>query len=202
MNPGASAAAGTQLHGSGEASPWVRRFAGIAPAGQVLDLACGAGRHARLFAALGHPVLALDRDPQALAAAAGPGIETMLHDLEAPGAAWPFGPGRFAAIVVTNYLYRPQLRQLAASLAPDGVLIYETFALGNAAFGKPSNPDFLLRPGELLQLAESAGLRVIAFEDGYAGQPKPAMVQRLCAAGPALAATEAKLDQLLAGNEP
>jgi SAM-dependent methyltransferase len=180
----------------------VRRFAGIAPAGQVLDLACGAGRHARLFASLGHPVLALDRDPLALAAAAAPGIETMLHDLEAPGAAWPFGAARFAAIVVTNYLYRPQLAQMLASLAPDGLLIYETFALGNEAFGKPSNPDFLLQPGELLRLAESARLRVIAYEDGYVNAPKPAMVQRLCAAGPALAFTEARLDQLLAGNEP
>jgi SAM-dependent methyltransferase len=190
----ASAAAGTVLHGSGEASPWVRRFAGIAPAGQVLDLACGAGRHARLFASLGHPVLALDRDRQALAAAAGPGIETMLHDLEVPGAAWPFGAGRFAAIVVTNYLYRPQLAQMLASLAPGGVLIYETFAVGNEAFGKPSNPDFLLQPGELLRLAASAGLRVIAFEDGYVNEPKPAMVQRLCAAGPAFASAKARLD--------
>jgi SAM-dependent methyltransferase len=162
----------------------------------VLDLACGAGRHARLFAALGHPVLALDRDPQLLAAAASPGIETMLHDLEAPGAPWPFTAGRFAAIVVTNYLHRPLLAQLAASLAPDGVLIYETFAVGNEAFGKPSNPDFLLRPGELLGLAHAAGLRVIAYEDGFVSQPKPAMVQRLCAAGPALAALDAGLDHL------
>jgi SAM-dependent methyltransferase len=190
----ASAAAGTGPHGSGDASPWVRRFAGLAPAGQVLDLACGAGRHARLFAALGHPVLALDRDPQLLAAAAGPGIQTMCHDLEEPGAAWPFGPARFAAIVVTNYLHRPLLAQLAASLVPDGILIYETFAAGNEAFGKPSNPDFLLQPGELLGVAQAGGLRVIAFEDGVVSQPKPAMVQRLCAAGQALAAATAWLD--------
>jgi SAM-dependent methyltransferase len=196
MDTGASAAAGAKLHGAGDASPWVRRFAALAPAGQVLDLACGAGRHARLFAALGHPVLALDRDPQLLAAAAGPGIETMLHDLEAPGAPWPFAAGRFAAVVVTNYLHRPLLAQLAASLAPDGVLIYETFAVGNEAFGKPSNPDFLLRPGELLGLAHDAGLRVIAYEDGFVSQPKAAMVQRLCAAGPALAAPDAGLDHL------
>jgi SAM-dependent methyltransferase len=202
MSTSASAAAGTVLHGAGDASPWVRRFAGLAPAGQVLDLACGAGRHARLFAALGHPVLALDRDPLALAAAAGPGIDTMHYDLELDGAPWPFAAGRFAAIVVTNYLHRPLLPQLAASLAPDGVLIYETFALGNEAFGKPSNPDFLLRPGELLGLAHDAGLRVIAFEDGHVTKPKPAMLQRLCAAGPALAPGEAWLDHLLAGNEP
>jgi SAM-dependent methyltransferase len=196
MDKVASAAAGSTLHGAGDASPWVRRFAGLAPAGQVLDLACGGGRHARLFAALGHPVLALDRDPQALAAAAGPGIDTMLHDLEAQGARWPFDAGRFAAIVVTNYLHRPLLAQLAASLAPDGVLIYETFAVGNEAFGKPSNPDFLLLPGELLGLAHGAGLRVIAYEDGVVSQPKPAMVQRLCAAGPALALAETRLDHL------
>jgi SAM-dependent methyltransferase len=126
----------------------------------------------------------------------------MHHDLEREGAQWPFAAGRFAAIVVTNYLYRPLLAQLAASLAPDGVLIYETFALGNEAFGKPSNPDFLLRPGELLGLARDAGLRVIAFEDGCVATPKPAMVQRLCAAGPALTTVEAKLDHLLGANEP
>jgi SAM-dependent methyltransferase len=196
MDKVASAAAGAQLHGAGDASPWVRRFAALAPAGQVLDLACGGGRHARLFAALGHPVLALDRDPAALAAAAGPGIAPILHDLEEPDARWPFDAGRFAAIVVTNYLHRPLLAQLAASLAPDGVLIYETFAVGNEAFGKPSNPDFLLLPGELLGLAHGAGLRVIAYEDGVVSQPKPAVVQRLCAAGPALSTAEARLDHL------
>jgi SAM-dependent methyltransferase len=185
------------LHGTGDASPWVGRFARLAPAGQVLDLACGAGRHARLFAALGHPVIALDRDPAALAAAAGPGIDTMQADLEAPDAPWPFAPGRFAAIVVTNYLHRPLLPLLAASLAPGGVLIYETFALGNERFGKPSNPAFLLQPGELLQLAATAALQVIAFEDGVVMEPKPARVQRLCAVGPAFALEQGRLDHLL-----
>lgn len=169
-------------------SPWVVRFAPLVPGGEVLDLACGGGRHARHFAALGHPVLALDRDAQALALAAGPGITTVEADLELAGAAWPFGAGRFAGIVVTNYLHRPLLAQLAASLRPDGVLIYETFAIGNEAFGKPSNPDFLLGRGELLVFAQQAGLRVIAFEDGCVDGPKhgpkPAMLQRLCACGP------------------
>ena len=177
-------------------SNWVRRFAPLAPAGEVLDLACGGGRHARLFATLGHPVLAVDRDPQALALAAGPGITTMEVDLEGEGAAWPFAPGRFAAIVVTNYLYRPLMAQLMASLAPNGVLIYETFALGNELFGRPSNPAFLLRPGELLEHAHAGGLAVLAFEDGVVEQPKPARVQRLCAAGRALVQTEVKLDHL------
>jgi SAM-dependent methyltransferase len=178
------------------ASSWVRRFAPLMPPGEVLDLACGSGRHARLLASLGHPVLALDRDPAALAAASGPGIETMQFDLEREGAAWPFAPGRFAGIVVTNYLHRPLMAALMASLAPGGVLVYETFAAGNEVFGKPSNPDFLLRPGELLEHAAAGGLGVLAFEDGFTARPGPAMVQRLCAAGRALARTEAKLDHL------
>jgi hypothetical protein len=120
----------------------------------------------------------------------------MQYDLEAPGAAWPFAPGRFAGIVVTNYLHRPLLPQLAAALAPNGVLVYETFALGNEAFGKPSNPAFLLQPGELLAFAAGAGLRVIAYEDGVVNEPKPAMVQRLCACASGFAPTEAQLDHL------
>ncbi|MEW6369481.1 MAG: class I SAM-dependent methyltransferase [Pseudomonadota bacterium] len=183
-------------------SHWVGRFAPLVPAGEVLDLACGSGRHARLFARLGHPVLAVDRDRQALASAAGAGIATLEVDLEEEGAAWPFETGRFAGIVVTNYLHRPLMANLIASLAPGGVLIYETFALGNEAFGKPSNPAFLLRPGELLDLAAGAGLRVLAFEDGVVSEPKPARVQRLCAAGAGFPQTEARLDHLSAVNEP
>lgn len=162
-------------------SPWVQRFAPLIPGGEVLDLACGSGRHARHLQALGHAVVAVDRDPAALAAAAGPGIVTSEIDLEEEGAAWPFGPQRFAGIVVTNYLHRPLLAGMVGSLAANGVLIYETFADGNAAFGKPSNPDFLLKAGELLDLAKQHGLRVIAFEDGIVNQPKQAMVQRICA---------------------
>jgi SAM-dependent methyltransferase len=177
-------------------SRWVRRFAPLVPPGEVLDLACGSGRHARLFAALGHPMLALDRDPQALASAAGEGITAMQYDLEAEAAPWPFEPGRFAGIVVTNYLHRPLMPSLMASLAPGGVLIYETFAIGNETFGKPSNPDFLLRRGELLEHAARAGLPVIAFEDGFVEHPKPAMVQRLCAGRETYAFERAKLDHL------
>ena len=180
-----------------DASPWVRRFAASVPAGEVLDLACGSGRHARLFASLGHPVIALDRDPQALALAAGPGITTVEIDLEEEGARWPFEAGRFAGIVVTNYLHRPLMKDLVKSLAPNGVLIYETFALGNEAYGKPSNPAFLLHPGELLDVTAHGGLQVLAFEDGVVTQPKPARVQRLCAAGRTLPHTEVKLDHLV-----
>ncbi|HEU4375873.1 MAG TPA: class I SAM-dependent methyltransferase [Telluria sp.] len=168
-----------------QVSSWVARFAPIIPDGEVLDLACGSGRHAHHLASLGHPVIALDRDADALALAAGPGITTVEADLEGEGAVWPFAAGRFAGIVVTHYLHRPLMAQIAASLRPDGVLIYETFAIGHEAFGKPSNPAFLLARGELLEHARRAGLAVIAFEDGYCAAPKPAMLQRLCAAGPA-----------------
>jgi SAM-dependent methyltransferase len=165
-----------------EASRWVARFAPLIPQGEVLDLACGGGRHARLLAAAGHQVLAVDRDAAALERAAGKGIGTLRVDLEDPaegGVCWPFEAGRFAGIVVTNYLHRRLFPHIVASLAPEGVLIYETFAQGNERFGKPSNPDFLLAPGELLDATRA--LRVIAFEDGYVSLPKPAMVQRICA---------------------
>ncbi|MES2017870.1 MAG: class I SAM-dependent methyltransferase [Pseudomonadota bacterium] len=174
-------------------SPWVARWAALVPAGEVLDLACGSGRHGRHFASLGHPVLALDRDSAALSAAVGQGVTTLQADLEDGVTPWPFADGRFAGIVVTNYLHRPLFGQLAASLAPDGVLIYETFAAGNAAFGKPSNPDFLLAPGELLVLAAAHGLRVIAYEDGFSESPKPAMLQRLCACRDGFARDKARL---------
>ena len=179
-------------------SPWVARFAPLVPDGEVLDLACGSGRHTRLFAARGLPVLALDRNDEQLAALAGPNVTTLQHDLEVEGAVWPFEAGRFAAIVVTNYLHRPLFADLTRSLRPDGILIYETFAQGNEVFGKPSNPDFLLAPGELLALAARGGLQVLAFEDGHVERPHPAQVQRLCAAGPAFARTEAGLDHNLA----
>ncbi len=162
-------------------SPWVQRYAPLIPAGEVLDLACGGGRHARLLAALGHPVLALDRDPVALARAAGTGIVTQAADLEAADGGWPFAAGRFLGIVVTNYLHRPLMAPLAHSLAGAGVLIYETFCAGNGQFGKPSNPDFLLAPGELLAWAGASGLVVVAFEEGLVRAPRVAMVQRLCA---------------------
>jgi SAM-dependent methyltransferase len=153
-------------------SPWVRRWAPLVERGPVLDVACGAGRHARLFAERGLKVVAVDRDAQDI-----PGVRYVQADLE--GAPWPFGAERFAAIVVTNYLHRPLLAQLEAALAEEGVLIYETFMAGNEKYGRPSNPAFLLQPGELLQVFR--GLTPIAFEQGYVEAPKPAMIQRLCA---------------------
>lgn len=169
-------------------SAWVRRFAPLMPRGQVLDLACGGGRHARLLASLGLDVLAVDRDPQSLLATAGERIRTLAFDLERPDVetdpAFPLVEGCYTGIVVTNYLHRPLLPWLLPSLTDGGVLVYETFAQGNGQFGKPSNPDFLLAPGELLQAvadhADRSSLQVIAFEDGYTASPKPAMVQRIC----------------------
>ena len=183
------------MHGAGDnPSAWVARWARSMPPGETLDLACGGGRHARLLAALGHPVQAVDRDAAALAQAAGPGISTLPTDLEAEGVSWPFAPGRFAGIVVAKYLHRPLFAHLAAALAPDGMLVYETFARGNERFGKPSNPAFLLAPGELLDMASRHGLRVLAYEDGVVDAPRPARVQRLCAAGPAFDPAAVRLD--------
>lgn len=146
----------------------------------MLDLACGGGRHSRLLASHCYPVLAVDRDAQSLAALQGlPGVTVLQADLE--GDVWPLTGQRFAGIVVTNYLWRPRLADLLVLLAPGGVLIYETFMLGNEAYGKPSNPDFLLRSGELRLIAQTAGLREIAFEEGLTATPKPAVRQAICA---------------------
>ena len=162
------------------ASPWVRRFAPLIPkGGAVLDLACGSGRHSELIADLGHEVLAVDQDISAIESTHHPLVTPRRLDLE--GSDWPFKDANFCAIVVTNYLYRPHLDQLPKMLQMGGILIYETFALGNGDFGKPSNPNFLLNTGELLAFAARHGLKVLAYEDIYVDQPKPAMVQRLCA---------------------
>ena len=166
-------------------SPWVVRWSPlIRPGSEVLDLACGTGRHARFLAARGCSVLAVDRDAEAIATlAAVPGVFTRRADLE--GATWPFAPASFDAIVVANYLHRPLFGPVVAALRPGGVLVYETFMLGNERFGRPSNPHFLLRPGELLEAVQGQ-LEVVAFEQGEVGPPRPAVVQRICALkGPA-----------------
>ncbi|EKZ96776.1 methyltransferase domain-containing protein [Cupriavidus metallidurans] len=160
-------------------SPWLTRWAHlIRPGGRVLDLACGSGRHSAWLAAQGFAVLAVDRDAEAIAALPS-GIERRTVDLEQ--GAWPLADaGRFDAVVVTNYLHRPLWPHLIEVLAPRGVLIYETFAAGNETVGKPSRPDFLLRPGELLEVAHDA-LRVVGYEDGTLEVPRTAFVQRICA---------------------
>ena len=161
-------------------SPWVQRFAPLIPmGGQVLDLACGHGRHTRLLASLGHAVEAVDRNAEVLETLSGmPGIVTRCADLE--GGPWPYSGRLFAGIVVTNYLWRPLLPHLMAALDKGSVLIYETFMLGNERFGQPSNPAFLLRPDELRHVIRQR-LELIAFEQGEISTPRPAMVQRLCA---------------------
>jgi SAM-dependent methyltransferase len=144
----------------------------------VLDVACGAGRHLRYLASLGYAVVGVDRDEQALAALAGlRGTELRAADIE--GGAWPFSPEEFDGVVVTNYLHRPLFPHLVGALRPGGILIYETFARGNERYGRPSNPDFLLEPGELLRRIEP--LSVIGFEQGLVTSPKQALVQRICA---------------------
>lgn len=169
------------MHGDPRPSAWIERFAGLAPAGgAILDVAAGGGRHARLFRRRGHPVVAVDIDLAGLADLADdPGVECLRHDLE-DGSPWPLAGRVFAGVVVTNYLWRPVLPDIVASVAPGGALLYETFAAGNERFGKPGNPDFLLRPGELLE-AVRGRLRVVAYEDIEVATPRPAMVQRIAA---------------------
>lgn len=161
-------------------SPWVARFSSlIAPAGKVLDLACGQGRHARFLASRGYSVEAVDRDEAALAALREiSGISTRCADLE--GGPWPYAGCQFAGIIVTNYLWRPLMPHLMASMDKGSILIYETFMLGNEHFGKPANPAFLLRKDELRHMVHKH-LEVIAFEQGEVVEPRPAVVQRLCA---------------------
>jgi SAM-dependent methyltransferase len=154
-------------------SEWVVRWAPLVTRGPVLDVASGAGRHARFFADRGLKVVAVDRDAQTLPH----GIQFIQADLE-DGGPWPFAGQRFGAIVVTNYLHRALLPQLAEALDEGGVLIYETFMAGNEKYGKPSNPDFLLRPGELLHAFST--LTLVAFEQGMVERPKKALIQRAC----------------------
>jgi SAM-dependent methyltransferase len=159
-------------------SAWVVRFADLVPAGgTVLDVAAGGGRHSRFFLDRKNPVVAVDRDIAPLQGLAG--VDAIAADLE-NGGPWPFGDRRFGGVVITNYLHRPILPMIVGAVAPGGALLYETFAVGNARFGKPSNPAFLLRPGELLE-AVRGRLRVIAYEDVETTEPKPAMVQRIAA---------------------
>ena len=162
-------------------SLWIVRFAALVPKdGTVLDLACGGGRHGRLFLEQGHRVAMIDRDLSGVEDLAGNEMAELIEaDLE-DGRAFPLAGRRFAAVVVTNYLYRPLLPHLVAAVAPGGLLLYETFARGNECFGRPRNPDFLLTPGELLE-AVRGQLRVLAYEDLVVDRPQPAAVQRIAA---------------------
>ena len=170
-----------RLHGTEPPSPWVQRWSHLVrEQGVVLDVACGHGRHARWFHERNHPLVLVDRSQEAIdsiaAAMPAAAFEAVVADIET--GPWPFTGRRFDAVVVTNYLWRPLLPTLLDSLAPGGVLIYETFTQGNETVGKPSRPDFLLRSGELLEIC--AGLRVVAFEEGFHENP-PRFVQRIAA---------------------
>ena len=159
-------------------SAWVQSHAGLVkPGGTLLDLAAGGGRHTRYFKGLGYRITALDRDVSRLQDL---GAEVIAANLE-DGSPWPLGARAFDGIVVTNYLHRALFPHLAGALAPGGVLIYETFGIGNERFGKPSNPNFLLRPGELLEFAAAHGLQVLAYACGEVAEPKRAIVQQMVA---------------------
>lgn len=159
-------------------SDWIVRWGALVPPGAtVLDVACGGGRHSRWFASRGHAVTGVDRDPS-ITELAQSGIATVVADIEQ--GPWPFADRTFGAVIVTNYLHRPLFPQLLAAVAPGGWLLYETFAIGNERFGRPSNPAFLLRTGELLEVVRGR-MKVVGFEDVEAGPPRPAMVQRIAA---------------------
>lgn len=168
-------------HRTSGPSPWIERFVDLVPEeGIVLDLACGGGRHGRLFLDRGHRIVALDRDLSGVKDLAdNDKTELIEADLE-DGKPFPLAGRSFAAVVVANYLHRPLLPALVAAVAPGGLLLYETFARGNERFGRPRNPDFLLTPGELLE-AVRGQLHVLAYEDLVLEKPKPAAVQRIAA---------------------
>jgi SAM-dependent methyltransferase len=179
-------------HGTGAVSDWIQRWSHlVSPQGQILDVACGRGRHLRWFCSRGHPVTGVDRAPEAIESVAdlvsSGQAQAMVADIE--NGPWPLmqsGKTRqFDAVVVTNYLWRPLFITLLDSLAPGGVLLYETFATGNETVGKPSRTDFLLQPGELLQVCKD--LRVVAYEDGFLGTPDR-FVQRIAAIRPIIGA--------------
>ncbi len=165
-----------------DTSAWVMQgLEALAPGSRVLDFAAGSGRHARAADSLGLATTAVDRDAQALAGIGG-AVRCLVADLEADP--WPSELTEFEAVVVCNYLYRPRFAELCGLLAPGGLLLYETFARGNEAYGRPSNPDFLLEPGELFERCRSAGLFVLAYEDGFVGAGRRARVQRVRALRP------------------
>lgn len=163
------------------ASAWIRRFLPlIAPGGRVLDLAAGGGRHVKLLREAGYRVVAADRDTAALRAAFAGDAQCEIVELDLEdGGPWRLGEA-YDGIVVANYLWRPLLPALAAALTPQGVLLYETFMIGNERLGRPANPEFLLRPGELLA-AYLGRLGIVAFEQGQVAAPRPAVIQRIAA---------------------
>ena len=168
-------------------SPWISRNAPLAPpGGRVLDLACGAGRNGRLFLEAGHPTVFLDIDTSAVSDLSKTknaqilqfGLEN--HPDSAAPYNWPFEKNEFSAVIVTNYLWRPLLPVLVDSVAPKGVFLYETCAEGQEAFGRPRNPEFLLKTGELLDVVRNR-LRIIAYGQEVRDAPNPAVIQHIAA---------------------
>ena len=175
----------SHVFGAQAASSWVSRWAAaIAPGARVLDFASGGGRNLAPLVARGARLVAADRDAQALATI-GERAQCVCTDLESEP--WPFAAGSFDAVVCCNFLHRPRLDLLFSLVAPGGLMIYETFARGNERYGKPSSPAFLLAPGELVAAAHRNRFQVLGYEHGYCADPRPALVQRLCAARPAFA---------------
>jgi SAM-dependent methyltransferase len=168
------------MHRDPEPSRWVTRFASLVrPGAAILDLACGRGRHTRWFHARGHPVAAVDLNVSGLEDLRGQAtLELIEADLE--GAPWPLPGRRFGAVIVTNYLWRPLFPSILESVDEDGVLLYDTFARGNEAYGRPTNPAFLLEPSELIEVVRGR-LQIVAYEHGHVERPRPAIRQRLCA---------------------
>ncbi len=177
------------MHGTEPVSPWVARWSHLVPrdvaAGRVLDVACGAGRHLLYFLKQNRPVAGIDIAQEAIEKIANQLSDEdksrcQLIEADIENGAWPIQGEQFAGVVITNYLWRPLLPTLLQSVAEGGVLLYETFCAGNESVGKPSRPDFLLEPGELLRFCERGGLRVIAYEDGFLSEPDRFM-QRIVA---------------------
>jgi SAM-dependent methyltransferase len=168
------------LNGGGDPSPWVTRFSPLIPAGEILDVACGAGRHARFFLAQGRAVVVVDRDLSGIADLLGnPALEAVEADLEG-GRPFPLAGRKFAGVICTNYLHRPLLPALVAAVGPGGALLYETFSEGHEEFGRPQRPEFILRSGELLDVV-AGELTVHAHEEILVHRPGPARVQHIAA---------------------
>lgn len=158
-------------------SAWLLRWLPLLPAGgSALDLACGSGRHANRLAEAGLRVTAVDRSPGLL----DPRVDGLQADLEQ--GPWPLSGRRFDVVLVTNYLWRPRMAELLACV--DDWYLHETFAIGQEQLGRPRNPAYLLRPGELLEVCAGAGLQVLAYEDGVVNGSRLQRVAARRRAGP------------------